>query len=178
MPHAGKQLDFSGKSILCLYEGAAERDVLSLLLENDLLLFSCEDLLTRKLVPRMAVRKIEEEYLSYSHKKPVVILRIIDSRNEKFLLRRVYQGRFEIITVCTCPEIEILLILKNGDYDDYCKTKSTEKPSAYCKRKYGYRKNKDVFRDFFSCDELVQAIRKYSSQNQNTGYTLDDLLKG
>ena len=80
--------------------------------------------------------------------------------------------------MCTRPEIEMLLILKMDDYDDFCKVKSSEKPSSFCKRKYGYSKNKGKFgNEFLSCKELIEAIKKYDSIKSSEEYTLWDLIK-
>lgn len=176
MQGKGPKLEFAGKKILCLCEGAAETEVMYMLLENNRLPFCKEDLIENRFIPRISVKKVEEKYLSFSHSKPVMILRIIDSKNEKFSLSKPYHGRFAVETICTCPEIEILLILKNGDYDDYCKTKSKEKPSAYCSRRYGYTKNRDSFASMITCDELITAIKRYDSVKDDDGYNLNDLI--
>ena len=171
-----EHLDLSGKYILCMAEGAAEQEAMEILLESNRLRFTSDDLIDKKILPRMSVSKLEEGYLSLQYSKPVVILRIIDSRKEKLRLSRQYQNRFEVITINTHPEIEMLLILKNGDYDDYCKTKSKEKPSEYCKRRYGYRKNVSVFRDSFTQEELIMAISKFDSMLGHNELSLKDLL--
>lgn len=126
-----KRLDLTQKYILCLCEGTAELELMNLLLEENKLCFTKEDLIGRKLHSRQSVKKIEEDYLSFSFERPLMILRIIDSRNEQFNLSKAYRGRFEIVTICTRPEIEILLIIVNGDYEDYAKFKQSEKPSEY-----------------------------------------------
>ena len=134
-------LDFTGRYILLLAEGAAEREVIDTFLESGQLLFSRFDLVGKKVQDRTSVRHVEDNFLSLKYEKKVSIVRIIDSRNEKFRLRAEYRDRYnEIITINTRPEIEILLIIKNGDYDDYCKVRSQEKASSYCRRKYGYRR--------------------------------------
>lgn len=171
-----KEVSFSGKYVLCLAEGAAEREVMDMLLELDLLPFNREDLVGKKIQRRMSVSAVEEKFLSLSYKKTVVILRIIDSRKESFKLRRQYKDRFEVITVTTHPEIEILLILSKGDYKDYSKTKSREKPSAYCSRCYGYKKNQDAFSSYIMPNDLVEAIKKYSKMREFKDFSLRWLL--
>lgn len=176
MQGKGSRLDFTGKKVLCLCEGAAETDVMRILLEHDRLPFSKDDLIENRFIPRMSVKKVEEKYLSFSHAKPVVVLRIIDSKKEKFTLSKPYAGRFAVETIYTCPEIEILLILKNDDYEDYCKSKSKESPSAYCRRRYGYTKNKDSFADMITYEELIAAIVRYDSIKGDDRCNLYDLL--
>ena len=170
------RIDFSEKYVLCLTEGTAEREIMEMLLDDDMLLFKREDLVGKKIQRRMSVSAVEEKFLSLSYSKPVVIIRVIDSRKESFKLKKQFQGRFEIITISTHPEIELLLILHKGDYPDYCKTKSVEKPSSYCKRKYGYRKNQDVFSSYFSVEELIQAMRMYSQMIEEKEFSFIDLI--
>ena len=62
-------------------------------------------------------------------------------------------------------------------HEDYAKFKQSEKPSEYCKRKYGYRKNKGKFTEFFfEIEKLLQAIKFYDS-TKRTEYTLQDILR-
>ena len=108
--------------------------------------------------------------------RPLVILRILDSRQEGFRLDRLFRDRFDVVTLTTRPEIEILLILKNGDYEEFCKVKSRMKPSVFCRLKYGYRKNQGEFISFFKdVDELVEVLHHYSAITSDK-QTLYDLI--
>ncbi len=59
------------------------------------------------------------------------MLRIFDSRREKFKLSKTY-----------APEIEMLIILNEGKYTDY--KKSNKKPSEFCKTELKYKNVKST----------------------------------
>ena len=168
------------KYILCICEGNAEKDIMNILLEGGLLIFNREDLIEDKVHKRMSVKKIEDNYLGLSYNKELVILRIIDSKNEKFRLRKAYRGRFEILTAITNPEIEILIVIDKGDYDEFCKNKSKEKPSEFCKRVYNYNRIKRkgfMYNYFKESKKLIDAIKGHKKHKDNKILTLFDLIK-
>lgn len=171
-------MSLEGKYVLCLTEGTAETEIMTMLLDGGYLPFGWGDLVGNRIHCRMKARDVQERFLSLSYSKPVLILRLVDSRNERFVLDGQYRGRFEIVTVNTRPEIEILLIIKNGDYADFCKTKSHEKPSEYCRRKYGYTKRQGCLSSMITADELIEAIQVYSGMRDSREYTLQDLIDG
>lgn len=169
--------------ILCICEGKAEEDIMNMLLDNNMLIFDREDMISKKVVKRSAVKKIEEDHLGIRYEKPVCILRIIDSRNEKFKLSKVYEERYgnRILNLLTRPEIEILIIIKNGDFDTYTrKYKSRIKPSQYCKDQYRIAKIKSsgtmnsIFKDM---EDLKKALRTYHKYKSDNEYSIYDLLK-
>ncbi|MFO7887697.1 MAG: hypothetical protein R6U59_05200 [Eubacteriales bacterium] len=165
------------KYILCICEGNAEKDIMNILLEDGLLIFNREDLIEDKVHKRMSVKKIEDNYLGLSYNKELVILRIIDSRNEKFTLSKAYRDRFKIITAITNPEIEILIVIDKGDYDEFCKNKSKEKPSVFCKRVYSYKgiKRKGFMNDYFKdSKKLLDAIKEHNRYKKSKILTLYD----
>jgi len=168
------------KYILCICEGNAEKDIMNILLEDDLLIFNRDGLIEEKVHKRMSVKKIEDNYLGLTYKKDLVILRIIDSRNEKFTLSKAYRGRFEILTAITNPEIEILIVIDKGDYDEFCKNKSKEKPSEFCKRVYNYKsiKRKGFMKNYFKdSKKLLDSIKEHNRYKNNKMVTLFDLIK-
>lgn len=77
------------KYILCLCEGAAELDILNRLLDQNLLVFTRNDLIEETLHYRKKVSDIEERFLGLSYNKEVVILRVIDSKNEQLKLGKL-----------------------------------------------------------------------------------------
>ncbi|NCC79767.1 MAG: hypothetical protein EOM07_09230 [Clostridia bacterium] len=169
--------------ILCICEGKAEEDIMNMLLDHDMLIFDRSDLIDHKVVKRSSVQSIQEKYLSISYGKPVYILRIIDSRTEAFKLSKVYEERYgnKILNLLTRPEIEILIIIKNGDFDTYTrKYKSRIKPSQYCKDQYRIAKIKSsgtmnsIFKDM---EDLKKALRTYHKYKSDNEYSIYDLLK-
>lgn len=168
------------KRILCLCEGAAEYDIMNLLLENELLIINKEDLYDEKLHYRKRVRDIEDQFLGYSHQKELIILRVIDSKNEQFNLKKAYANRYRVINIITNPEIEILIIIDKADLDEFNKTKSTKKASEFCKEKYKLRKIKKsgTMREYFNdVRKLTAALKRHKSNYGKDIYTIYDLLQ-
>ena len=173
------KLIVNDRYILCLCEGAAETAVMEILLENQKLVFDKKDLLYYKVHQRKSVKSIEEEFLNQGFEKDLLILRIIDCKHERFILGRAYRDRFQIETYRTSPEIEILIIINEGDYSEYSqKYKSKQSPNEYCKMKYKYSsvKNSEFVRKYFSdVDRLVDSIKTHKTYTG--GQTICDLLR-
>lgn len=169
--------------VLCICEGRAEEDLINYLLENDLLIFKRQDLLFEKITRSRAVKKIQEEFLSLYFEKPVIIIRIVDSKNEKFKLDAVYEDRYKdkIFNIITRPEIEILIIIKKGDYGRYTrKHKSKIKPSEFCQAEYGIKNIKSLGRlvcEFENVEQILDSIKAYRSLTNFKELNLSDLLK-
>ncbi len=167
------------KYILCLCEGAAELDIMNRLLDRNLLVFTRNDLIEETLHHRKKARDIEERFLGLSYKKEVVILRIIDSKNEQLKLGKAYKDRFEIFDVRTKPEIEILIIIDMGDLEKFYKAKSKQKPSEFCKDRYKHKKMKQsgFMTEYFDDDRLVKALKTHKKRCGKKVITIYDLLK-
>ncbi len=175
---SANKIDFSGSLIICLCEGSAEMDVMNLLLEHDRLRFPKEQLFDKKVRRRKPVQSLNED-LNYDFSESTVyIMRIIDSRSEKFKLAKVYEDRgiFKVITCLTRPEIEVLIAINEGDYDKCMK--SSLKPSDFCKASYGFKKlkSKGFMESYFGIDRLVAAIKEHKRHHRGED-TIYDLLK-
>lgn len=94
--------------IACICEGGAETAIMDILLDNNLLIFKREQLITENVIPRTFARDFEKRYLRVEYGKKIIILRIIDSRSEEFRLSRAYKCQVEVIDVIKAPEIESL----------------------------------------------------------------------
>lgn len=175
-------MDFQ-KYIACICEGAAERVIMNLLLDNDKLKFTREDLLEEDLLRCRNAKTFEEQYLRKGFTEQITVLRILDSRRENFNLSKAYMHKIKVINVITAPEIEMLIILKENKYNEYQKYKNANmKPSEFCKSilKYPNVKSAEFIKDYFNdVDSLVKAIKEYKrvSNVQRGEYTLADLLK-
>lgn len=167
--------------IACICEGSAEQAILEILLEDNKLEFCKEQLLERKILRCRSAKSFENQYLSKGFSKKVKIYRILDSRKEKFKLSTLYAKKVEVINVVTAPEIEMLVICKEGKFDDY-KKGNIKKPSEYCKVKLGLGKvkNYQFVKNYFSnSDELCGAIKDYKQKSNipKGEITLFDLLR-
>lgn len=104
-------VDFPDSSIIaCICEGGAEIAIMDILLDNDLLKFTREQLIEEQVLPRMKVAEFQRRYLRREYEQKILILRVIDSRREEFKLSKAYRCQVEVINVITAPEIEILII--------------------------------------------------------------------
>ena len=125
-------------------EGPNEKTVIQILLENDCLIFSEDDLVG--LTPYHARQiqtsgQVRAELNMYPGK--VEVIRVGDKQSDNFKIPTEYRGK--IISVekyCTKPELEMLLIIGEGHFEKYEKVKSKMKPKEYAKKyiKCGRRK--------------------------------------
>ncbi|MGL5977764.1 MAG: hypothetical protein ACRCZJ_02050 [Erysipelotrichaceae bacterium] len=166
--------------IACICEGSAEQVVIEILLESDKLIFDNNKLLDGEVIRVRSAASFEQKYLGKDFKEKITILRILDSRKENFKLGRAYISKIKVINVITAPEIEVLVIINEGKYQDYKSSK--QKPSEYCKRELGLKDIKSaqgVKKYFSNPDVLVDCIKKYKQQARlvKGEITLFDLLK-
>lgn len=146
----------------CLYEGSAEKAIMNILLDNDLLIFKREELLEEEVLSCRSAKNFEERYLRKTFDDKISVIRILDSRKENFKLSKAYENKIDVVNIITAPEIEILAIIKEGKYLDFKKSKL--KPSDYCKQvlKIHNIKNYDFVIDYFSdVDSLIAAMKQY-----------------
>ena len=168
------------KYVACICEGSAERSIIKLLLDNDKLIFNWDDLLDGEILRCRGAKKFEEQHLRKGFKEKITVLRVLDSRRENFNLSKAYVGKIDVVNVITAPEIEMLVIFAEGQYNEY--KKSGKKPSIFCKEnlKYSNVKSTQFIEDYFADIEvLIAAIREYRrvSNIQRDEYALADLLK-
>lgn len=168
------------KYVACICEGSAERAIIKLLLDNDKLIFTWDDLLEGEILRCRGAKKFEEQHLRKGFTEKITVLRILDSRRENFKLSKAYAGKIDVVNIITAPEIEMLVIFAEGQYNEY--KKSGKKPSIFCKEnlKYSDVKNTLFVEEYFSdMDVLIAAIREYKrvSNIQRGEYALADLLK-
>lgn len=164
----------------CICEGTAEQVIMDLLLDNNKLIFSRDELLEHEVLRCRTGKNFEEQYLRKGFTEQITVFRILDSRRENFKLSKAYQSKVKIVNVITAPEIEMLVILNEGKYADY--KKSDIKPSIYCKSVLKYRdvKSATFVKNYFKdIDVLIRAILEYKrvSDVKRNEITLADILK-
>lgn len=168
------------KYVACICEGGAEKTIIELLLDSNSLIFSYDDLLEGEILRCRKARDFETQYLRKYFNEKVTVLRILDSRRERFALSKAYAHKVDVINVVTAPEIEMLVILSENKYKEF--KGSNLKPSEYCKSFLGYSNVKrPVFIEtyFKDLDKLITAIKRYKkvSKINHDEYALADLLK-
>jgi len=164
----------------CICEGSAENAIMDILLDNELLIFTREEMLEEEILRCRDGRRFEEKYLRKGFMDKISVIRILDSRRENFKLSKAYENKVDVINVITAPEIEMLIILKEDKYKEF--KKSGKKPSDFCKEdlKMTSVKSYSFVKDYFSDpDILLVAIKRYHeiSKIRKDEYTLLDLLK-
>ncbi len=98
------------KYVACICEGSAERAIIKLLLDENRLIFTWDDLLEGEILRCRNAKKFEEQHLRKGFTDKITVLRILDSRRENFKLSKAYVGKIDVVNVITAPEIEMLVI--------------------------------------------------------------------
>lgn len=139
-------------------EGTAEQVVAEKLLEADALVVPAENVIgvTRK----RSAAGIKEDYLNYDYPWPVCIVRVLDSRTEKFSLGKLY-ARFRVLSFITYPEAEILAVMREGAWDKW--KRSGKKPSDFCKQDLGMSeiKSNEFLTVYWDVDSIAATAREY-----------------
>lgn len=175
--------------LLIMCEGPNEREIINILLEHGCLKFTEDDLLG--LTPYHARQikssaQVRTELNIYPGE--VMVYRVGDTQKEKLLVPAEYKEKIVgIQKYCTKPELEILLIIASGLYEEYEKVKADIKPKDFAKRyiRYGRKKydNSTIFyKKYFgeNSDLLVKSIleyRKLKGAHKKDELYLADLLK-
>jgi hypothetical protein len=149
--------------IACMCEGGAEIAIMDILLDNGLLIFKREQLLEERLISRISAKDFERRYLRVAYGQKIVILRVIDSRSEKFSLSKAYQCQVDLINVITAPEIEMLIITSKEKFEDFSRSEF-KKPSDYCKTVLKMKNVKQpsfVKNYFHNPEDLINSIQEY-----------------
>lgn len=168
------------KYIACICEGSAEKAIINLLLDNDLCVFKKDNLIEQELLSCRSAKVFEERYLRKTFDDKISVVRVLDSRKEVFKLSKAYKEKIDVINIITAPEIEVLIILSEGKYQDFKKSKL--KPSDYCKQvlRMSNVKRYDFVIGYFSdVSVLVNVLKQYKNlpNTPKEELTLADLLK-
>ena len=103
----------------CICEGAAESAIIDILVDNDLLIFTREEMLEESVIRCRTAKKFEERYLRKGFDNQISVIRILDSRREDFRLSKAYANKVDVINIITAPEIEMLIIHNERAYERF-----------------------------------------------------------
>ena len=170
------------KLVACICEGSAERAIVNKLLDEDKLIFNRDNMLDNKVLKCRKAKDFEDRYLGKSFSEPISVYRVLDSRRERFAIGKLYKHKVKVVNVVTAPEIEILIIINEGKFQDYQKHKSYMMPSDYCKQVLGFKnvKNYSFVTNYFEDSNiLLSAIKKYrrKSKVKKGELCLNDIIK-
>ena len=157
--------------LLIMCEGPNELKIINILLENQKLKFTSDDLLglvpyhARQIKSSAAVKAALNLYPDEVH-----VLRIGDGQNEKLEIPSAYKDKITLVEkYCTKPELEMLLIISEDLADEYEKVKSKTKPKTFAKAnircgKRRYDNSTAFYEEYFgqNCEKLVAAIKAYA----------------
>lgn len=171
-------------------EGPNELKVMNILLENDALIFTEDDLLgltayhARQIKSSTQVRTALNLYPG----NDVLVMRVGDKQTDKLTIPADYKEKIiGIEKYCTMPELEMLLIISEGLVKEYGKVKSGMGPKDYAKANIVYNRKRydnstQFFEDYYGGNfkKLVAAIQEYKrikGSHRKDELYLADLLK-
>lgn len=166
--------------IACICEGSAEHAIIELLLEKNKLIFDKDQLIEGEIIRSRDAKSFEKRYLNKGFLDKITIIRVLDSRKEKFNLSKAYLGKIEVVNIITAPEIEMLIVIKENKYKQFKSSKI--KPSEFCKAKLKMKdvKRYEFIKAYFSdVEDLLKCIYEYRrlSKLKKGELTLWDLVK-
>lgn len=129
-------------------------------------------------------RKLLNKISSTDTGGEVAILYVHDSKREDFLGKNNHIYNIPVINVLTCPEIEVLLILKEPKLrNPWLRNTNRKKPSEVCSKFYktNVKKSSFLVDQFDSLEDLFEVCKEYKrihkgTKNQND-LTLYDIIK-
>ena len=168
----------------CICECGAETAIIDMLVDNNLLVFTREQMLNEEVIRCRSAKVFEQRYLRKEFKSKITVLRVLDSHSEGFRLSPAYEHKVDnIINVVTSPEIEMLLMMAEDNYEEYMKKSSSMSPSVFCKQVLKMKdkiKSREFVREYFAdIDMLVSTIQEYKKKRilKKGEIYLADLLK-
>ena len=154
---------------LIMCEGPNELTIMNILLENDALIITEDDLIgltpyhARQIRTSTQVRTALNLYPG----NDVLIMRVGDKQSDRLTIPADYREKIiGIEKYCTMPELEILLIISEGLAKEYDKVKSTTSPKEFAKEHVRFnRKRYDNARQrayWAAHREHLNALRRES----------------
>ena len=171
-------------------EGPNELTLINILLENDALIFSEDDLLgltayhARQIKTNAQVRLA----LNLYDGNDVTVMRVGDKQTDRLLIPADFKDKiYEVEKYCTLPELEMLLLISEDLVKEYEKVKSTVRPKVFAKEhircnRRRYDNSSRFYRDYYGneCRKLINAIREYKrirGSHEKDELYLADILK-
>ncbi|MBR4206605.1 MAG: GNAT family acetyltransferase [Clostridia bacterium] len=175
---------------LIMCEGPNELTLINILLENDALVFSEDDLLgltayhARQIKTNAQVRLA----LNLYDGNDVTVMRVGDKQTDRLLIPADFKDKiYEVEKYCTLPELEMLLLISEDLVKEYEKVKSTVRPKVFAKEhircnRRRYDNSSRFYRDYYGneCRKLINAIREYKrirGSHEKDELYLADILK-
>ena len=174
--------------ILIMCEGPNELKVINLLLDNDKLKITRDDLLDMRPFHARQLTSPQLKPALDAYRGEIEIFRIGDKLSDTLRIPKEMTASIKKQRkFCTKPELEILLIISENKVSQFEKAKSKQKPKDFCKQNVSlnhkkYDNSTNFYDEYFksNIDKLVSAITEYhrthGKHKADEGY-LFDLLK-
>lgn len=176
---------------LIMCEGANEKGLIDILLDEGLLKINRSDVLNREVFSAKQIYNSPKVIKALDiYNKPVIIWRIGDTLKDKLKIKKAYEHLIlRIEKYCTKPELEILLIISENLLNEYNKVKSKQAPKEFCSEKikingkkyYAGTQQLKEYYDGKDVKKLVDAIKEYKEKHKNSKINnenyLADILK-
>ena len=173
--------------ILLLCEGKCEQTIMDILLDNNMLTFTRDDLIERRGYPIRYLCNANIVSALERYNQPVKIYRIIDKKENLAIPKQIKHivPKEEVYDYITKPELEILLIINENLYGKFSNM-SNCKASVFAKENIlyngkRYEKTEKFLRDYYGGKKsflLLKKIKEYKKKKKKQkDLFLADLLK-
>ncbi len=162
--------------IVLACEGNTEVYLMESLLRNGQIHFSDRLFTGHPLHCPQALRKYRQRLLRLPFDEKIVVYRIGDTLKDKLDVRGMELRDIQEIKLCTRPEIEVLILLREGLYEAYAKTKSRIRPKTFLKE----ARPQIRVEEYFDKNDMVWAIMEYkriARHRKGEGYLADLLVR-
>lgn len=142
--------------IFLLVEGNTELYEIEYLLNNNLLIFTYDQIFDHRPLHKRQLVSLVPEISTLKFDEPLVYYRIGDTLNDELDIKKI-ETRKQYITihrVCTKPEFEILVIINEGKYQHFLKKEHEVSPKEYI---YQYLGISDI-KSYINSHNLTYAI--------------------
>lgn len=175
------------RDVLFSCEGTAESVITGRLVQEDRTLVPSsqivEDRDGRPFTTLRNIKDLQREFFGVDYPHGLMIVRIKDNSPENFAIPRLYKDSVIYRDVITRPEIEVLILAREGQYRNwYQHGKTCCKPSEWCERELGFKQVKtyQFLKEYWnSADAIVDAIHEYDhliGDHKHDQLNLSDLL--
>lgn len=162
------------KIVTC--EGKCELSLVDQLIDNGNFFLTREELFDNRAFHIRQLKSIQSLINSLPFDEEIDVYRVGDTQKDKYDLSpfRLREKHIHIHKICTKPEIEILTIINEGNYDKYMKSRLS--PKEFVKT---YMEDCYEFREYIKNHDMLDAIKEYKRikhHNKDELY-LSDYLK-
>lgn len=161
--------------VACICEGNSEKNIMSMLLEDNKLIFTKDQLLDDQFFQGKYrnPQVFSDQYLTMDYGNKDIVVLVIKDDSRTYVIKEPYSSKIKSkYLIVTSPEIEMLMIHSVGLYDEYKNKHSEKNPSLFLADKWGISKSKikskKFISDFYTKHSLTDAIKLYSQKSKKS----------